>query len=61
MNESRLKLAAYLLSDEYVFLLEKAVLSRYATSTNNKDKHEVAIHLIRDFKADPDNNVRYRK
>lgn len=61
MTESRLKLASYLFSDEYFFLLERAVLSRYGTSTSNKDKHLHAINLIRDFKADPDNNVRFHK
>jgi len=51
MSESREKLAEYLFSDEYLFLLERAVLSRYGTSSNNKDKHAHAIFLINDFKA----------
>jgi len=61
MNESREKLAQYLFTSEYITLLERAISSRYATSTNNKEKHEVAIHLIRDFKADPENQIRYIK
>ncbi len=61
MSESREKLAQYIFSSEYVTLLERAILSRYSTSTNNKEKHEVAIRLIRNFKADPDNQIRYIK
>jgi len=61
MTESKEKLVAYLLSNEYVTLLERAVLSRIGTTTNNYDKHEKAVHLIRDFKSDPNNDVRYVK
>ena len=61
MTESRERLAQYILSSEYVTLLERAILSRYSTSTNNKEKHEAVINLIRDFKADPDNQIRYIK
>ena len=59
MTESREKLVAYLLSNEYITLLESAVLSRITTTTNNHDKHEKAIHLIKDFKVDPENRVQF--
>ena len=39
-------LIQYLLSDEYLPLLERAILARYGTSYKNKDKHEKAINLI---------------
>jgi len=45
-DESKNNLVEYLLSDEYLRLLERAVLARYATSSNNKAKHEKAISLI---------------
>lgn len=46
------KLVNFLLSDEYLTLLERAVASRYWTSTNNKAKHEKAMNLIRLYKQD---------
>ena len=52
MSESREKLATYLFSDEYLHLLERAVLARLATTTKNHDKHAGAIELIRELKVD---------
>ena len=46
------KLVDFLLSDEYITLLERAVASRYCTSTNNKAKHQKAMNLIRAYKLD---------
>ena len=42
----------HLLSAEYITLLERAILARYSTSTNNKAKHEKAINLIKLYKQD---------
>jgi hypothetical protein len=61
MTESKNKLVKYLLTSEYITLLERTILSRYSTSSNNKEKHAIAIELIRDFKADPENQIRYIK
>ena len=61
MTESKNKLVQYLLTSEYIILLERAILSRYSTSSNNKEKHDIAIELIRDFKADPENQITYIK
>ena len=40
------KLVDFILSEEYLILLERAIASRYGTSTNNKAKHEKALNLI---------------
>ena len=61
MSESREELVQYLLTSEYITLLERAILSRYSTSTNNKEKHAAAIALIRNFKDDPENQTRFIK
>ena len=39
-------LSSYLISDEYFKLLERAILSRIKTTSNNFDKHAHAIGLI---------------
>ena len=52
MKTPKENLVDYILSDEYLRLLERAVLSRYSTSTNNKAKHEKAINLIKLYKQD---------
>jgi len=44
-------LVEYILSDEYIDLLERAVAARYATSTNNKEKHSKAFDLIKKFRS----------
>ena len=52
MNTAKEILVDYILSDEYLHLLERALLSRYSTSTTNKAKHEKAINLIKLYKQD---------
>ena len=46
------KLVDFILSEEYLMLLERAIASRYRTSTNNKAKHEKAMDLIVKYKQD---------
>ena len=45
------RLIEMLLSEEYLPLLEKAIMARYGTSTNNKDLHAEAYGLILDYKS----------
>ena len=42
----------HLLSAEYITLLERAILARYSTSTNNKEQHLKSINLIKTFKLE---------
>lgn len=46
LNNNKIELCDYLLSDEYFVLLERAILSRIKTTSNNFDKHAHAICLI---------------
>ncbi|HHZ70473.1 MAG TPA: hypothetical protein EYN54_09420 [Methylococcaceae bacterium] len=46
MNRNKAAFVNYILSDEYIHLLERAILARLATSTYNKDKHTTAIGLL---------------
>jgi len=51
-DELKSELSEYLLSDDYINLLERAILSRYGTSSNNKVKHHRVINMIEKFKLD---------
>lgn len=50
MNKAKQELTEYLLSEEYIVLLERALYSRLSTSTNHKNKHIHAINLLELYK-----------
>ena len=56
--KQKTELMEYLVSDEYLILLERAILSRITLSAKNKDKHMKAINLIRSFTAETTKNDR---
>jgi hypothetical protein len=44
------ELVEYLLSEDYLWLLERAILARYGTTTNHKEAHARAFELLEAYK-----------
>jgi len=55
MNKAKEELMEYLLSKEYIILLERALYSRLSTTTNHENKHIHAINLLELYKSTKDN------
>jgi len=44
------ELVEYLLSEDYLWLLERAILARLGTTTNNFEAHSKAYQLLEAYK-----------